>query len=75
MVSPATDGKLVTLTGISGYIGMHVGLALQREGFRVRGTVRDPTNAKKTQPIKDAFGDRFSEIELVKAELLDHESI
>ena len=59
MVSLELGGKLVTVTGISGYIGMHVGLALQREGFTVRGTVRDPNNEKKVKPIKDAFGDKF----------------
>ena len=63
------------MTGISGFIGMHVGLALMDEGFTVRGTVRDPANEKKVKPIKDAFGDRFGQLTLLKADLLDEDSM
>ena len=39
--------------------------------YRVRGTVRSITNEKKIEPLKKAFGDLFSKLELVEADLLD----
>lgn len=41
----------------------------------MRGTVRDPTNEAKLAPLKKAFGDKYSKLEIVKADLLDAESI
>ncbi len=50
----------VVITGISGFLGSHVGNYFLQDGsFSVRGTVRDKNNAKKVQPLKDAFGDSF----------------
>jgi nucleoside-diphosphate-sugar epimerase len=47
-----------------------------RDGhFQVRGTVRDPTNEAKLAPLKKGFGDKYSKLEIVKADLLDAESI
>ena len=41
----AAEKPLVTITGISGYIGSHVALLFLKDGgYRVRGTVRDPNN-------------------------------
>jgi dihydroflavonol-4-reductase len=63
---------LVTLTGISGYLGSWTGLKfLQDGGYRVRGTVRDLTNEAKLAPLRVAFGDLFSQLELVQADLDD----
>jgi nucleoside-diphosphate-sugar epimerase len=67
----------VCITGVSGYLGSHVCLAfLKNGGFSIRGTVRDPANKDKLAPLKRAYGDElYSQIEFVKAELLDQESL
>ena len=41
----------------------------------MRGTVRNKTNEKKVKPIREAFGDRFEQLELVEADLLDDNSM
>ena len=49
----AAEKPLVTITGISGYIGSHTTLLfLQDGGFRVRGTVRDKNNEAKLAPLR-----------------------
>ena len=54
MVQASGDSRpIVTVTGISGFIGSHVGLTLLRDGsFKVRGTVRSKTNADKIDPLR-----------------------
>ena len=71
------EKPLVTITGITGYVGSHVAkLFLQDGGFRVRGTVRDPNNQAKLAPIQQAFGQElFDKMELVAADLLDDGSL
>ena len=70
------EKPLVTITGITGYIGSHVAkLFLQDGGFRVRGTVRDPNNESKVAPIREAYGELFSSLELVQADLTDDASL
>ena len=60
MVEANDSRPIVTVTGISGYIGSHVGLNLLKDGaFRVRGTVRDKNNASKINPLRHAYGDLF----------------
>ena len=44
--------KKVLLTGISGYIGLHCASELLKEGFSVRGTVR---NAAKHAEVSDTI--------------------
>jgi len=68
---------IVTITGISGYIGSEVtALFLRDGGYRVRGTVRDKNNAAKIDPLKAAFGDElFAQLELVEADLMNEESL
>ena len=63
----ASEKPLVTITGISGYLGSHTALLfLQDGGYRVRGTVRDPSNESKVAPIRQAFGEElFGQLELV----------
>ena len=54
------------ITGVSGYLGSHVAhVFLKDGGFDVRGTVRDPQNPKKIEPLKKAFGDLFKNLTLV----------
>lgn len=71
------EKPLVTITGITGYIGSHVAkLFLQDGGFRVRGTVRDLNNQAKLAPIQQAFGQElFDKMDLVAADLLDDASL
>eukprot|EP00535_Pseudo-nitzschia_heimii_P001982 CAMPEP_0197179934 /NCGR_PEP_ID=MMETSP1423-20130617/4730_1 /TAXON_ID=476441 /ORGANISM="Pseudo-nitzschia heimii, Strain UNC1101" /LENGTH=347 /DNA_ID=CAMNT_0042629939 /DNA_START=100 /DNA_END=1143 /DNA_ORIENTATION=+ len=68
---------LVTITGITGYIGSQVGKTFLESGdFRVRGTVRSKSNAEKIDPLKTAYGEKFFEsLELVEADLLDEDSM
>ena len=57
---------IITVTGITGYVGSHVGLTLLKDGtFNVRGAVRDPNNAKKLDPLRKAYGELFSRVEFV----------
>ncbi len=47
-----------------------------RDGtYTVRGTVRDKNNAKKVDPLRKAFGDKFNNLELFEADLLKAESL
>ena len=67
---------LVTITGVTGYIGAHVCLLFLKDGsFRVRGTVRSKANAARVEPLKKAFGELFDQLELVEADLLDDASM
>eukprot|EP00961_Rhodomonas_salina_P151343 2037313-Rhodomonas_salina.2 len=67
---------LVTITGITGYVGSATCLAFLKDGsYRVRGTVRSVSNEAKLKPLKDGFGDLFSSIELVEADLHNEASI
>jgi len=66
---------IVLVSGVSGFVGSHVCLAFLKDGgFRVRGTVRDPTNEKKVAPLRKTFGEYFDKLELVKADLNDGEA-
>ena len=77
MVQASGDSRpIVTVTGISGFIGSHVGLTLLRDGsFKVRGTVRSKTNADKIDPLRQAYGELFEQVELVEADLLNADSL
>ena len=71
-----SEKPIVVITGISGYLWSEVCMAFLKNGtFKVRGTVRDPTNAKKVAPLKESFGELFDQLELVKADLLDAKSL
>lgn len=70
------DKPVVTITGISGYIGAETCLQFLKDGgFKVRGTVRDKTNEAKLAPLREAFGDLFDQLELVEADLLQEDSL
>ena len=70
------DRPICLITGITGYLGSHCCLAALQDGtFKIRGSVRDPNNQKKMQPIKDAFGDLYNDLELAKMDLLDEAAI
>jgi nucleoside-diphosphate-sugar epimerase len=67
---------LVVITGVSGFIGLHVLRDFLLDGtFTVRGTVRG-LNEDKLRPIKSAVGENlFSQLEIVEANLLDSQSL
>ena len=51
---------LVTITGVSGYLGSQTCLLFLKDGnYRVRGTVRSTSNEAKIAPLKAGFGEYF----------------
>jgi len=70
-MSSTEVGKTVAVTGASGYLASHVIKALyEKGGFKVRGTVRDPTATAKVAHLTE----QFPELELFKADLLEEGS-
>ena len=67
------DATVVLVTGASGFVATHVCYQLLQKGYKVRGTVRDPTNEKKCKPLRELCPDAKYPIELVKADLTDKE--
>ena len=66
----------VVITGITGFLGSYVcDYFLKDGGYNVRGTVRDKNNEKKIAPVRKAFGENFSKLELVDADLLKPETL
>lgn len=71
-----TDKPLVTITGVTGYLGSHCSLLFLQSGkYRVRGTVRSKSDPSKLDPLRRGLGDLFDELELVEADLLNKDSI
>lgn len=67
MASVATEAPTrVLVTGATGFVAAHVIQQLQRAGFRVRGTVRDPASYKAR-----SLTDTFPGLELARADLTD----
>ena len=48
-------GKLVTVTGVSGFLGSQLCVLLLKSGYRVRGTVRSLKNAAKVEPVYETM--------------------
>lgn len=61
---------LVLLTGISGFVGGHVALELLRQGYRVRGSVRDLRRADRVRETLARAGADIAQLELVALDLL-----
>ena len=59
----------VLLTGISGFLGGHVGLALLGAGYRVRGSVRDLSRAAKVRAALERAGADIDRLEIVALDL------
>ena len=66
----AASGTRVLVTGASGFIATHVVQQLQRQGYKVRGTVRSKTNEKKVKPLLSLCPNAEHELELVEADLM-----
>lgn len=60
---------LVLLTGISGFLGGHVALELLKQGYRVRGSVRDLGKAARVKAALDHAGADLSSVEFVALDL------
>jgi len=55
------EKPLVTITGVTGFLGTWVTkMYLEAGSFRVRGTVRSLNNASKIDPLKKTLGESFS---------------
>jgi uncharacterized protein YbjT (DUF2867 family) len=72
-----SEKPVVTVTGITGFLGSHVAQQLVQSGkYTVRGTVRSKTAEGKLAPVREGMGaDIFNQIELVEADLMDEASL
>ncbi len=61
---------LVTVTGISGFLGGHVALQLLNAGYRVRGSVRNLDKADAAKTTLENAGADISRLEFVALDLL-----
>ena len=65
---PIEKGALVCVTGANGFVASYVIRDLLAAGYRVRGTVRDPSNKAKTAHLQALEGS--ANLELVAADLM-----
>ncbi len=61
----------VLVTGISGFIGSHVALALLYAGYQVRGSLRDMGRAAEVAGMLERAGADLSRLEFVPLDLMD----
>eukprot|EP00041_Stephanoeca_diplocostata_P023445 m.577126 g.577126 ORF g.577126 m.577126 type:complete len:351 (-) comp22292_c0_seq19:1440-2492(-) len=73
-MSASGSGKTVAVTGASGFLGSYVTKSLLARGYTVRATVRDPTNAAKTEHLKKLADGASGTLELCKADLMTNGS-
>ena len=67
---------ILLITGVNGYIASWTAYkAIETGKFKVRGTVRNKDDEKKVQLLKDAFGDKFDELELVNVDFSKTEQV
>ncbi|CAK8561590.1 unnamed protein product [Lathyrus sativus] len=67
------EGKVVCVTGASGFIASWIVKFLLQRGYTVRATVRDPSNPKKVDHLIKLDGAK-ERLQLFKADLLDEGS-
>lgn len=72
----SSDKPIVLVTGASGYVaGWVIHYLIEAGKYKVRGTVRDPSNESRMKLLKDAFKENYDQIEFVKADITKEESI
>ena len=54
------NNQIVLVTGVSGYLGLHVAKALLERGHHVRGTIRNSSKEKAVREALSAESDRLS---------------
>ncbi|XP_004509912.1 cinnamoyl-CoA reductase CAD2 [Cicer arietinum] len=67
------EGKVVCVTGASGFIASWIVKFLLQRGYTVRGTLRDPSNPKKVDHLLKLDGAK-ERLQLFKADLLEEGS-
>ncbi|KAH7560627.1 hypothetical protein JRO89_XS10G0057000 [Xanthoceras sorbifolium] len=72
-MSSGTAGKVVCVTGASGYIASWIVKLLLARGYIVKATVRDPNDPKKTEHLH-ALDGASERLQLFKANLLEEGS-
>ena len=61
----------VLVTGVSGFIGSHIALALLHAGYSVRGSVRDTSRAGEVAEMLGRTGADLTRLEFVRLDLAD----
>lgn len=61
--------KTVLLTGVTGFLGGHLAVALLRAGYKVRGSLRTPSRSAATAQAIEAAGGDISHLEFVELDL------
>ncbi|CAA6663608.1 unnamed protein product [Spirodela intermedia] len=64
------SGKVVCVTGASGYIASWLVKLLLQKGYAVKGSVRDPEEPKKTEHLRQLEGAN-ERLHLLKGNLLE----
>lgn len=59
----------ILVTGLSGFIAKHIALALLKDGYAVRGTVRTAAKGERARATLQALAPAGAEIETVEADL------
>jgi len=64
-------GDCVVVTGATGFVASHIIEHLFQKGYVVHGTVRDPSNEKKTAFLRELEKKYDAKLKLFKADLLE----
>lgn len=65
------SGQRILVTGISGFLGGHVALALLKKGYAVRGSLRDPNRAEQVRASLREAGADVAQLDFCTLDLLD----